>query len=40
MDTVKGVIGDIGDKGIEGIKDHNIDGYIDAIANFGDKLSD
>ncbi len=40
MDTVKGVIGDIGDKGIEGIKDHNIDDYIRAIAEFGDKDPD
>ena len=40
MDTIKGVIGDIGDKGIEGIKDHNINQYIDAIATYGDKEPD
>ena len=40
MDTIKGVIGDIGDKGIEGIKDHNINQYIDAIATYGDQEPD
>jgi hypothetical protein len=40
MDTVKGVIGDIGDKGIEGIKDHNINDYVKAIAAYGDNRPD
>jgi hypothetical protein len=40
MDTVKGVIGDIGDKGLDSIKDHNIDDYITAIANYGDNPPD
>ncbi|MDJ0988781.1 MAG: hypothetical protein QNI85_02125 [Desulfobacterales bacterium] len=40
MDTTKGVIGDIGDKGIEGIKDHNINQYIDVIAAYGNQAPD
>lgn len=37
MDTVKGIISDIGDKGFDAIEDHNISDYIKAIANYGDK---
>ena len=37
MDSFKGVIKDIGDKGFDAIEDHDIDDYIDAIANFGNK---
>lgn len=36
VDTVKGVIKDIGDMGIDAIEDHDIDDYIEAIAAFGD----
>ncbi len=36
MDTVKGVIADIGEKGLDSIKDHSIDEYIAGISNYGD----
>ncbi len=36
VDTVKGVIADIGEQGLDSIKDHRIDEYIEAIANYGD----
>jgi triacylglycerol lipase len=35
MDTIKGVLSDIGEKGLDSIKDHNIDEYVNAIAEFG-----
>lgn len=37
MDTIKGVIADIGDKGLDAIKDHSIDDYIKGIATYGDR---
>ncbi|WP_133511941.1 lipase family protein [Candidatus Thiosymbion oneisti] len=40
MDTVKGVIADIGEKGLDAIEDHSIDEYIERIANFGDNHPD
>lgn len=40
MDTVKGIIADIGDKGLESIKDHNIKDYIAAITDYGEKYPD
>lgn len=40
MDTVKGVIADIGEKGWDSIKDHSIDEYISAIAGHGNKHPD
>lgn len=40
MDTVKGVITDIGETGLDSIKDHSIKEYIDAIVNYGDNLPD
>ena len=37
IDTVKGVIADIGEKGLDTITDHNIQEYLNAISNYGDK---
>jgi triacylglycerol lipase len=37
MDTVKSVIANIGDKGLDAIEDHRIDDYIKAIARYGDQ---
>ncbi len=40
MDTVKGINADIGEMGLESIKDHSIDDYIKAIENYGDTSPD
>ena len=37
LDRVKGVANDIGEKGIDGAKDHAIDEYVRAIKEWGDK---
>jgi len=37
IDTIKGVIADIGEKGLDTITDHNIQEYLNAISNYGDK---
>ncbi len=37
LDAVKGAIDDIGDIGLDGVKDHNIDKYIQGIDQWGDK---
>lgn len=38
LDTVRGVIDDIGDKGIDSVKDHAIDDYVAAIERWGNHL--
>ena len=38
LDTVRGVIDDIGDIGIDSVKDHSIDDYVAAIERWGNRL--
>jgi triacylglycerol lipase len=37
VDTVQGIINDIGDKGLDMIEDHDIDDYIAGIDKYGDR---
>ena len=37
LDRMKGAVDDIGEKGIDGVKDHAIDEYLCAINKWGDK---
>ena len=36
QDRIRGVLSDIGDKGLDMIEDHSIEDYIEAIRSFGD----
>lgn len=40
MDTVKGIAGDIGKAGLEGIKDHDLNEYFQALVKYADYPSD
>ena len=36
LDAVRGVVADIGSKGLDSIKDHRVDNYVDAICRWGE----
>ena len=35
VDSIRGAVEDIGEKGIDGVKDHDVDKYLQAIQNWG-----